>query len=291
MSQRLAIILVFIGAGCYGLHATISKIGYAHGLDTGQITGIQFIVGAISLWGLAAWKGRKWQRPSRKAALKLMTAGTLAGLTSLLYIASIQTLPASIATVLLFQFVWIGVFYEWLFQRIKPDGQILLAIALTIVGALCAADVFHDQFKELSIMGILLGLGSAFSCAGTLYVSGKVETGVSPWLRSPLMLTGALILVMVIYPPSFIVTGVPWNSFWLLGIVLGLVGTAVPTLCLAFGAPRISATLTSMLSSLQLPIAIVMAWSVLSEPISALQWVGVGWILAGITVKGARFPR
>jgi len=227
MSQRLAIALVLIGAICYGFHAALTKIGYAHGLQAGQINGLQFLTGTALLWGIAAWRGRHYPKPSPKSVFKLMAAGMLMGITSILYKASLQTIPASIAVVLLFQFVWMGVLYDWLFQRIKPNFMTLISLAVMIIGALCAADIFSGRQAEWSVSGLLCGLGAAFSYAGTLYASGRMETGVSLWMRGPIMLTGALVLVMLLNPPVFLTKEVTWNGFWPLGILLGILCIAV----------------------------------------------------------------
>ncbi|MCC3375312.1 DMT family transporter [Cohnella sp. REN36] len=294
MSRWLAIAFVLTGAGCYGFVSVLAKLGYTRGLQVGHVNAGQFAAGTLLLWGIAACLGSKgaYKRVTRNAVLKLMAAGTLMGLTGSLLNAAIKLVPASIAIVLLFQFVWIGVLYDGLFRRVKPDGRSLLAIAITILGASFAANVWGGQFMKLSALGVALGLCSAFSYAGTLYVSGRVETEVSPWLRGSLMASGALILVLCVYPPTYLASpDVPWGWFTLFGIVLGLIGVAVPTVCFNLGAPSLSVGLTSMLGSIELPVAVLMARVVLSEPVSLLQVSGICLILGGIAAKGARIGR
>lgn len=284
MARRYAIGLVLIAAVCYGTLAALTKLGFAHGLHVGQINGVQFIVGTVLLWAAAIWKRELWQKPSLRAVLKLVAVGTLLGATSALYNASIERVPASIAVVLLFQFVWIGVVYEWIFGRVAPNGKTLVSIAISIVGALCAADVFRGQLAEVSPSGIWLGLGAAFSYAGTLYTSGKVAAEVNSWLRAPLMATGGLALILLLYPPADLLAGASWTGFWPLAFILGLVGMFVPTLCLLFGTQPLSTGLTTVLGSAQLPVSVLLAWTVYAETVSGLQWFGVGMILAGIAV-------
>ncbi|WP_189597460.1 DMT family transporter [Paenibacillus elgii] len=284
MSQRRSVALVLTGAVCYGILAAFIKIGYSHGLDPRTISGAQFVVGTILLWGVAIWKRRQIRKPSLAAMFKLMALGTLMGVTGSLYTACMQIVPVSVAVVLLFQFVWIGVLYEWLFQRVIPDRRSLLSVSVSMIGAICAAGVLDGQLAQLSPLGIVLGIGSAFSHAGTLYASGKVATEVNPWLRGPLMATGALLLVLLLFPPVFVVTEVTWNGFWPLALAIGLLGMFVPTLCFMFGAPRISTGLATLLGSVQLPVSVLLAWLAFAEPISVLQSIGVGFILAGIAV-------
>ncbi|MDQ6422197.1 DMT family transporter [Paenibacillus sp. LHD-117] len=284
MAQRYAVLLVVIASVCYGLLATLTKLGLAGGLHVGQINGVQFIFGTILLWGTAIWKHRHWQKPSSRAILKLLAVGTLMGMTSAFYNAAIQFVPASIAVVLLFQFVWIGVLYEWIFRRVAPNGQTLVSIAISIVGALFAADVFHGKLLQISPAGVLLGLGAAFSYAGTLYTSGKVAMEVSSWLRGPIIATGGLAFILLLYPPVDLFKGAAWGGFWPLAGLLALLGMLVPTLCLMFGTPPISTGLTTVLGSAQLPVSVFMAWTIFAERVSGPQWLGVGLIIAGIVV-------
>ncbi|RJX36826.1 DMT family transporter [Paenibacillus pinisoli] len=282
MAPNYAVALVVIASVCYGLLATLTKTGLAGGMNVGQINGVQFIVGTMLLWGTAIWKCRQWHKPSSQAILKLLAVGTFMGMTSAFFNAAIGLVPASIAVVLLFQFVWIGVLYEWIFRRVAPDGKMLVAIMISIIGALFAADVFHGQLLQLPPMGILLGLGAAFSYAGTLYTSGRAATEVSPWLRGPIMATGGLAVIVLLYPPVDLLQGADWNGFWPLAALLGILGMLVPTLCLMFGTPPLSTGLTTVLGSSQLPVSVFMAWTVLDENVSGLQWLGVGLIIAGI---------
>ncbi|MCM3269071.1 EamA family transporter [Paenibacillus elgii] len=103
MSQRRSVALVLTGAVCYGILAAFIKIGYSHGLDPRTISGAQFVVGTILLWGVAIWKRRQIRKPSLAAMFKLMALGTLMGVTGSLYTACMQIVPVSVAVVLLFQ--------------------------------------------------------------------------------------------------------------------------------------------------------------------------------------------
>ncbi|MFF2889858.1 DMT family transporter [Paenibacillus sp. NPDC057967] len=284
MARNSAITLVIIASVCYGLLATLTRTGLAGGMSVGQINGVQFIVGTILLWGTAIWKRRQWRKPSSQAVLKLLAVGTFMGMTTAFFNAAIQLLPASIAIVLLFQFVWIGVLYEWIFRRVAPDGKMLVSIMISIIGALLAANVFHGQLLQIPPMGILLGLGAAFSYAGTLYTSGRAAIEVSSWLRGPIMATGGLAIILLLYPPVDLLQEADWNGFWPLAALLGILGMLVPTLCLMFGTPPLSAGLTTVLGSSQLPVSVFMAATVLAEKVSGLQWIGVGLIIAGIVV-------
>ena len=59
-----------------------------------------------------------------------MMTGCFIGLTSIFYYGAMQYLPASLAIILMFQFVWIGIILEWIFSKIKPAPVTVLSIIL-----------------------------------------------------------------------------------------------------------------------------------------------------------------
>lgn len=284
MTRLQAVILVLIGAASYGVLATFVKIGYGLGFNVGEITGSQMFLGALMLWGIALFKYKEWKPFTLTTMIKIMVAGTFTGLTGVFYYTSLQTVPASIAIILLFQFTWIGVLYEWVFERKKPTKETYLSLVLVFAGTLLAANVIEGQFQALSLFGILMGLCAAFTFAAFIYVSGRVSTEVTPWLRSPLMITGSFLIIFIIFPPEFLISGVMFEGLWKVALPLAFFGAVLPTVCFTKGVPSIGSGLATILSSLELPVAVFMAWIVFSEAVSVLQWLGVLLILAAIVI-------
>jgi drug/metabolite transporter (DMT)-like permease len=278
-------LIVFLGAASYGVLATFVKLGYLRGFSVGEITGSQMFFGAIILWLIALTQYKKWSRISSKSLFMLILAGVLAGLTGIFYYISLQHLPASIAIILLFQFAWVGVLYEWIFDRTRPSKQTYTSLVLVMIGTIFAANIFHVGFEDLSLLGVLFGFFSAFTYAGFIYSSGRVSTELSPWLRSPLMVTGSLIITIVIYPPTFLTSGALAQGLTEIALALAIFGAILPTICFTFGVPKIGVGMATILSSVELPVAVFMAWIVFSETVLVLQWLGVFLILVAIALE------
>ncbi|MEE3956060.1 hypothetical protein [Peribacillus frigoritolerans] len=92
--------------------------------------------------------------------------------------------------------------YEWVSNRKKPTFDRFISLVLMLIRAMFAADVFQGKLTDFKALGLFLGLCSAFTYAGVIYASGKVSVEVSPWLRSPIMVTGSMILVFILFPNS-----------------------------------------------------------------------------------------
>lgn len=282
MKRSVAALLVLLGGASYGLLGTFVNFGYGEGYTVGEMTGSQMFFGALFLWVVALFNRRTWKKMRIKTVLLLVSAGSLNGLTGVLYYSSMQTVPASIAIVLLFQFAWVGMLYAWLFDGLKPTKPMLVSLVLILVGTFFAADVFTGGFEGLSPWGVLSGFLSAFTFAGFIYVSGRLATEVTPWLRSPLMVSGAALAIFVLFPPSFFTSGALVEGVWKYTFPLALFGAVVPTVCFTMGAPRLKSGVATILSSIELPVAVVMAYLVLKETVHFWRWFGVLLILFAI---------
>lgn len=285
MKRRLSGMFVLFGGASYGLLASFVNLGYREGYTVGEITGSQMFFGALFLWMVAFLRRGTWQRVQWKTVVKLMLAGTLNGLTGVLYYSSMQRIPASIAIVMLFQFVWVGMLYGWLFDRQKPTKSMWLSLPIILVGTLLAAGVIGGEFQAWSPWGLFLGFISAFTFAGFVYVSGRVATEISPWARSPIMVTGAMVFIFILFPPQFLVSGVLPQGLWKFTFPLALLGAVIPTVSFTIGAPHLRSGMATILSSIELPVAVLMAWIVLKEAVHWPQWLGILLILCAIVVS------
>ncbi|MYL70334.1 EamA family transporter [Halobacillus litoralis] len=276
------ITLVLIGAASFGLTPIFVKTGFSFGYTLGELNIVQMLIAFVFLWGISLFKKISWRGTSRGDLFKIMLTGTSVGLTSIFYYGAMQYLPASIAIILLFQFVWIGMIYEWIFTKVIPTSINFLSLVVTLLGVVCASGVIGGGFFELPMAGLLLGLLSGFSYAGFVFFSGQVATKTNPIVRSALMVTGSLVLVLVVFVQDLPTLPLFDMQLWSIGAGVAFVGAVIPPLFFAQGAPLISGRLANVLSSIELPVAIISAMIILSESVSLVQWAGVGLIIAAI---------
>lgn len=274
-------LFVLIGAISYGLLSTIVKLAYEQGFATNEVVAGQFISGWMILLILVLLFSRK--RVPIKSWLLLAVVGTTTALTGIFYYISLQTVPASIAIVLLFQFVWIGVIIEAIAERTFPDRLKCLSVGILLIGTVLAGGIFQAEL-EWAWLGTVTGLLAALFFALFIFVSGKAATDVHPLNRSFAMITGSLILVMVVYPPGFLLEGETVAAIWKYAVPLGVLGMVIPPILFAIGVPKVGAGLGTIISSVELPTVIIMSSIVLKESVSIMQWFGGVLILLGVAV-------
>lgn len=279
--------LVFIGACSFGVLSTFVKLSFKAGYSVGEVTGVQVFFGMILLWiiflgGRAAGLIRNRPEVNKEAPWKVIVAGSSTGMVSITYYQCISLVPASIAIILLMQFVWIGILLEFVLFKNKPSRLQVFSMVLVLGGTFLAAGLFNGQRIAFPLAGVFYGLLAATFYAVFLMVMSRYGNGYPAVQKSALMLTGACLLIFIVFPPTFLVNGVLTAGLWKWGLVLASLGTVIPPLFFAVGIPIVGVTLSSIISAVELPVAVAMSYFILLEDVSGLQWLGVFIILGAI---------
>jgi drug/metabolite transporter (DMT)-like permease len=294
-NSSIGIVLVALGASSYGMLATFVKLAYQEDFTTAEITTAQFIYGIIGLLLINSFQRVKHKNSVRKASTKniiqLMLAGTSMGMTSVFYYLAVRYIPVSIGIVLLMQTVWMGVLLEWILDKKKPSLQKTIAVFIVLIGTLLAINIFKINFTDSPIdwtKGCILGLLAAASFTTTMFTANKIALEISASQRSLFMLFGGGIIVFGI---GFFTQIEPFNLeiFFKWGIVLALFGTIIPPLLLNAGFPLTGIGLGSIVSSLELPVSVCMAYMFLDEQVAPIQWLGIACIIFAIVIMNVSF--
>lgn len=292
------VLLVGLGATSYGMLATFVKLAYH---DTGsaglpytpaEVISSQFAIGILAMLLLNAF--RRSRQPlsaaaSRKEIAQLLLAGTSTGLTSIFYYLAVKFIPVSIGIVLLMQTVWMGVLLETLLDKKRPSVIKIAAVLVVLAGTALATDLIGNA-NGLDWRGVALGLLAAASFTATMFTANRIALDVSSAQRSLYMLFGGAVIVALF---ALATQSTPFNFdiFYKWGIALALFGTIIPPVLLNSGFPKTGIGLGSIVSALELPVSVSMAWLLLDEKVSAWQWFGIALILLAIVAMNVNFQR
>lgn len=282
------IITVFLGSCSFGILSTFVKLAYQEGFTLGDVSGTQVFFGLLILWAIVLGRqllGGKSATSTLREKLKLVAMGTSTGLVSIFYYKCVQTVPASIAILLLMQFTWMSLAMEALMKRKLPTLAQVGTVALVLLGTCLAGRVFSGEATAFNWQGIGFGLLAALCYTFFLTINGAAGNNLHPATKSALLLTGACILVFSIFPPVFLVNGALWHGLLKWGLVLAVFGTVIPPLFYAYGIPRVGLGLSAVLSAAELPVAVLMSSMVLHEEVWPVQWLGVALILVAIALS------
>lgn len=271
---------VFLGACSFGILSTIVKTAYEKGFTLQDILGGQYGSGWLLMLVLMLVFSR--HRVKFMQFVRLAGVGVCTCMTGILYYYSLQSIPASIAIILLFQFTWIGVVIEAVVTKKRPSRATMWSVIILFAGTILAGGILTGYDFNINLKGVLFGLGSAVMMALFIFFSGRVETHVPLITRSFYVSTGSFLLMLIMVTPNKFITIAMNEGIWSYGLVLGVFGAILPVLLFGLGAPKISPGLASILSAGELPVAVTASVLVLHEQVTWLQWLGVIVILLGI---------
>lgn len=287
------VFLVAIGATTYGMLATFVKMAYSEGYTTAEVTTSQFVLGIIGILLINTFQKIKHKDKVVKATPKnifsLMLAGTSLGMTSLFYYLAVKYIPVSIGIVLLMQTVWMGVLLEMILEKKLPSKQKVIAVFIVLIGTVLATNIINNDIK-LDWRGIAWGVMAAASFTTTMFTANRVATEISSAQRSLYMLLGGAVIV---FSFAFVTQVTPFNLeiFMKWGIVLSLFGTIIPPMLMNAGFPLTGIGLGSIVSALELPVSVMMAYVLLNEKVIFSQWVGIVLIILAIIIMNVNFKR
>ena len=287
------VFLVALGATSYGMLATFVKLAYHENFTTAEVTTAQFVYGIIGVLLINSFQRVKNKNIAFKATgeniFHLMLAGTSLGMTSVFYYLSVKYIDVSIAIVLLMQTVWMGVLLEMILDKKLPSFQKIIAVVIVLIGTILATNLIQNEIA-LDWRGLFWGILAAASFTTTMFTANRVAIEITSAQRSLYMLLGGAIIVFLF---TIVTQSTPFNFeiFLKWGIIVALFGTIIPPMLLNAGFPLTGIGLGSIVSSLELPVSVLMAYFLLSEKVNGLQWLGIILIILAIVVMNIKFIR
>ncbi|OBZ12080.1 multidrug transporter [Bacillus sp. FJAT-27264] len=289
---------VMIGSACFGLLSTIAVLAYGRGFQLGEVVGSQFFWGFVLSLAFYLVKNLKTSRHEQKAAsnetedpklswkqkLTLISAGLPLAGAGLVYFKSLIYVPASVAIILLFQFIWIGALIQSIRNRRLPDRMTVIVIVILLLGTVLAAGLLDDGIRSWNPIGILYGLSAALLYSLFILLSGSAVPKAPAATRAVWMLAGGMVLIFILYPPAFLFNGKIFGELLIYGFTLGFLGSFIPPLLFAYGVPHVGEGMASILGATELPVAVLSSFFILHEPVSPLRWVGVLIVLTSIAL-------
>src|SRR5699024_5324688 len=270
---------------------TFVKLAENYGFNMYEITLTEYIIGTPALFLVDYFirkrnKEKNHPKPTPKNIRNLMLAGATMGVTTFVYYLSVQYISVSIAIVLLMQSVWIGVLFDAIFNKTKPSFLKLFAVFIVLAGTVLATNLIFSEI-QLDWRGIALGFLAAISYSLTIFATNKVGLELSTATRSKYMALGALVLVSFITIP-LIIDNFNIEILYTWGIFFGVFGALLPPLLLNYGMPKVNLGIGAIITSMELPVAVALAYFLLNEEVNLYQVLGIVLILIAVITMNLR---
>jgi drug/metabolite transporter (DMT)-like permease len=249
---------------------------------------------ALPVLAVLAWFERRRHGPPPAGSWPRATAaGAFFAADLILWHHAIADVGAGLATVLANLQVVLVAVAAWVLLGERPSGRILLAVPLVFAGAVLISGVVgHHAFGEDPARGALFGVLTGVAYSGFILVlrdmGRDLRRPAGPLFAATLMATlfataaGALLGELDLAPS--------WPAHgWL--VTLALTSQVLGWLLIAIALPRLPASMTSIVLTVQPVGSVLLGIVLLSEDPAPLQLAGVAVVVAGIVVATRRGPR
>jgi drug/metabolite transporter (DMT)-like permease len=301
--RLLGIALVIVSAAGFGSGTVVSKPIYAAGLTWAQLLAWRFTIGAALAWGwilLSPTRRAALGRLGRREALIAFGLGIYYTGNAGTYYAGLETVPASLAGVLVYLYPAIVAVLSVRYASRLEGRRPWIALAIALVGVVLALGGI-DLADAASLGGIALILASPLIYAGWIVLSARLAGERTDRLAhettgnghvddaaaaSALMITstaGVFVILALVTGRPLAPADIPLDA-WPFLVAIGFLGTFLAIQTFYAGSRRIGAAQAALVSTVEPLIIVTLAFVFLHETLEPIQLLGGALIIAGVLI-------
>ncbi|MBT2270175.1 EamA family transporter [Rhodococcus qingshengii] len=292
MNSRNGLIFALLSAATFGVSGPFAKSLIESGWSPGGAVFARVAGGALVMMVIAV--ATQWPRlrqvSTHTRTVLLYGVFAISGV-QLCFFNAVQHLSVGVALLLEYLAPIIVIGWVWITKGARPSVQTLLGAAVALIGAAVVIDVFGSA--EISAVGVAWGLAAAACLAVYFVISERADGDLHPVVLAASGLTvsavviGALGLVGVLplqFSASNAIVADHSVNVWLPVVVLVLVSTVIAYLTGIAAITLLGPTIGSLVALTEVLCAVVAAWILVGESVTALQAVGGAAIIAGLVL-------
>ncbi|HDI47124.1 MAG TPA: hypothetical protein ENF82_04895, partial [Candidatus Methanomethylia archaeon] len=283
--EVLGAALILAAGVCWGTAGVLSKLLMNMGFSPLAATAYRLVLGFALMTPIILARRKLRAGISRLAAAALVVAGVWGtGLGVLSYFMAVKLTSAQIAVILLYTAPFFAVGLGRVFLGERITGVKVFAAMMAFLGCFLVAKGYSPVGMQLLLPGVLIGVFSGLSYA-VYTVCGRVvlreldSLSMAYWTIG----LGAIPLVAAGLATGGFQGPICFESMMLI-LALALIPTAGAFTLFSSGLKYVEASRASILSSVEVVSAIVLAFIILGERLELLQCVGGAAVLAAVIV-------
>jgi drug/metabolite transporter (DMT)-like permease len=285
--HRTGSAMIAASAMAFGALAVFGKLAFDAGVGVVTLLFVRFAVAALVLWAATLRTRGAFAGTGTRTCMAAFALGAVGySMQAGLFFAALERMNASLLSMVLYTYPAMVTLGAIMLGRETPSrrrtGALLVSsggVALVLVGA---------GAHGFDWLGAAMGIGAALTYSAYILVSDHVTVDVPPLPLSALVTTGAAV--------TFGVAGVATGSLetgfagdgwgWLAAIAL--VSTVTPILLFFAGMRRVGPSMAAILSTLEPPTTVVLAFLAFGESPTAVQLTGGMLVLAAVVLLQQR---
>jgi drug/metabolite transporter (DMT)-like permease len=276
--QRSGAVLVLASAAGFGMMPVFGKLAFQAGVSVATLLAVRFALAAALLWGLAAARGAL-PRVRRGVLVRALALGAVGyAMQAGLYFLALERMDAGVLSLILYTYPALVTGAAILLGR-EPASRRRLA-ALVIASAGLVLVLVGTGAGAIDALGAALGAGAALTYTAYIIVSHGVTDELEPLPLAALITTGAAVTLTA----TAVLTGTLSFAFaasgWLWVGLAAIVSTVLAVLFFLNGMQRVGPSTAAILSTLEPPVTVSLAFLTFGEALGALQLAGAFAVLA-----------
>ncbi|MEO8972745.1 MAG: DMT family transporter [Ktedonobacteraceae bacterium] len=284
-------IMVMSASILFGFNGNLSRLLFNGGISPVTLVEFRMLIGgACLLIVLVGWRRQELKLPRRSIG-PVIAFGLSLALVTYTYFVAISRLPIAVALVIQFSAsAWMAL-GEAIWRRRIPSPYVLSAIIVTLGGVLLLTGVWHQSLNGLDSTGLLYALLSLVAYIAYLLLGRRVGRDLPPLTSTAYGAVVAGIFWLIVQPPWNIPASTFTGFHFLLIIVVGTVGMAIPFSLVLGSLRRLDATRVGVASMMELVAAGIIAYFRLAQLLDIWQIIGGCLVIAGITLLQLEKPK
>ncbi len=291
-AQSAGLGLAVLSAGTFGTSGSFAGSLLEAGWTPGAAVTTRVVIAALVLTvpALLLLRGHLARLRRGAGTMTVYGVAAVAG-AQLCYFNAVEHLSVAIALLLEYSGVLLVVGWLWLTKGHRPRPLTVTGAAVAVAGLALVLDLFSDG--DIALVGVLWGLGAAVGLATYFVLSAGTDDALPPlvvaWgglaVGGVVLVAAGLLGALPMSAPRTDVVLLDREVSWLVPVLgLSLVAAVVAYVTGIVGARLLGAKLASFVGLTEVLFAVLFAWLLLGQVLSAWQLVGGALVLAGIAL-------
>ncbi len=278
-ASRLGILTPFLSPVFLGMAPLFGKLAYQGGSDPFTVAAARTVIAALILWALYLVFWRRYVFIYPAGLLGCVVVGVVNGIGSLMYYTGLELLDASLTQLLNGLYVVFAVVLARMWGH-HITYRTTIRVGLAMIALVLLTGMASESINWL---GVGLMLGNALLFAGTMLLSQRVLYEMpAPTVTLYVLTTMAVLVTMAriaygLYAPVWTMSQ---DALW--AILALAASTALARLTMFLGVKALGGLQTALIAMTEIGMSLLLAFLFLGERLTALQWVGVAFLVASI---------
>ncbi len=267
----------------WGLSATIAKFLFKHEVDLLVLVQMRSTLSFLVLFLILFIFKREHLKMSLSDIYRFILLGVIgiAG-SNFTYYFTLNEINVATAIIMQYTAPILVVIYGILSGIEKITSVKIVSAMLSLFGCSLVVRFFEFKFFNVSKLGLISGVASAFCWAFFNVYGKKLGSRYSTWGSLTFVLMFAGIFWLFFNPPWKIINSNYSVNDWLIFFVFAMISVLIPYFFYFSGLKLISPSSAIITSTLEPVVAIVSAWIIVGEKLSLIQILGAVLVLKSV---------